>query len=188
MMKSKISQWTARAAARAQIGLALIFAGYGGPDQSAKTPTEKPEWALNLTVDGVPVKFPMEVVDVYLVEDDAYAEAFEIQGQGVTLVGAFPLSIHVDYGDNWDVLKGQAITISSRVDNPRITSESFLDLPIKGRALVTDESFTVEKVPGVYPAPDGHLTLSGTIRLEVKTASGSSSLSGTCAVHAATWG
>jgi hypothetical protein len=153
-----------------------------------KAPAAPPEWALNLTVDGAAVKLPLEIMDVFLVEDHAYPESYEIRGTGVTLVGEFPLTIHVDYGENWQLLKSQPIPISGTLDNPNVASQSTLQLPNIGTANVVGGSFTVDSISGEYAGVEGDLTLAGTIHLELQTQAGPKSVSGTFAVHAVTWG
>lgn len=162
----------------------------GGCEKSTETGSVAPpqEWALDLTVDGAPVKLPLEIMDVFLVEEDQYPETFEMRGAGVTLVGQFPVTIHVDYGENWDRLVGQPIPISGMLDNPNVAPQSTLQLPDLGAAQVVGGSFSVDTVSGEFSGSDGNRTLSGTINLELQTSAGPKSVSGTFAVHAVTWG
>lgn len=169
-------------------GLAFVLTGCGGGEPSAKATKAPPVWALHLTVDGSPVKLPLEVMDVYLVEDNAYAETFEFRGPGVTLAGEFPLTIHVDYGEDWEVLKGQTIPISATGGDRSAPVQSSIELPGLGSAQVTGGSFKVDTIGGQWAGSEGDITLSGKIQIEIKTASGPKTISGTFAAHGVTWG
>lgn len=175
----------------AWIAFGVIITLLGGCDsakEAAVSSGPPPEWALNLTLDSAPLKIPLEVMDVNLVEDDAYAEFFEITGTGVTLVGEFPLNVHVDYGEHWDRLKGQTIIIQSTMDHPAVSPASTIQLPDGTVAEVLGGNFTVQTISGTYAGSDGDITVSGTINLDVNTPGGMKSMSGTFAVHAVTWG
>lgn len=169
--------------------LALVATTIAGCGQgTTPAPVPVPDWVMTLDVDGATVTLPLEVMDVYLVDDNAIPEAFEISGDGITLIGAFPLDVHVDYGENWTVLKGRNIPISATTDNPNTSDQSFITLPDEGVVNVTAGSFEVKSIDGTYGGSDGDMTVSGTVTLDIETDSGSRSVSGTFAVHAVTWG
>ena len=73
----------------------MVACSSGGGSGGA---VDKSEWKLVFTWDGAEVEIPVEHMLVYLVEEeDEYPEVFEIEGDGVTLVGTFPMDSHGGY-------------------------------------------------------------------------------------------
>jgi hypothetical protein len=169
---------------------AALLAGCSeGSPEGGPSPEVKASWALTLKVDGNPVKVPLEILHVYLVEDEKqYPEIFEIQGPGVALVGEFPMDVHVDYGEEWKRLFGKTVAIAPRGGDPRDPKESHLTLPGGEPLKVLGGSFTAEKLTGKWAGSKGDRTLHGRITLRVAAPGGEKTLEGTFAVLAVTWG
>lgn len=147
---------------------------------------DKFEQQLVLSVEGKDVRLPLEKLDVYLVEDEKeHPEIFEMIGPDVTLVGAFPMNIHVDYDENWERMLNRPIKIAPKGGDPREEKESTLALPGQERAAVIDGTFTVTKIG---EGADAKTPLSGTIKLKVKFPGGMKTLEGRFAVLGTTWG
>lgn len=155
---------------------------------SPPAPVEPPEPIdpkLTLAVDGVETDVAITELDIYLVEDSAYPEHFRFEGPGIELVGEFPLDIHVDYGEHWEVLLGRPIAIAHTTDYPRLNGPSRIRLPNLGSVEIVSGTFTVERIGASY---DSDTQLFGTISLTYAGDSGDVTLSGRFAVNASTWG
>src|SRR5262245_39569790 len=113
-----------------------------GRAKSAQAAVENFVQKLVLDVDGKPVELPLEKMDVFLTESDKYPEIFEIHGTGVVLVGTFPKGVKVDYGEDWKVLVGRAVSILPRGGDPREPEESKLTLPGQAPMKVLGGTFT----------------------------------------------
>jgi hypothetical protein len=165
------------------IFVSALSLGCTGNDASDVT---IPEWNLALNIDGGEVRLPLEVFNVYLVDDETYPEDFELLGEGVALVGEFPLDIHVGYGDDWEVLFGKNISIKPYGGFYLEPKNSVITLPGKPVMKVLGGSLIPEKVTGKYADLD--MTLWGRINLLVQTPDGEKNFEGTFAVYCVTWG
>jgi hypothetical protein len=169
------------------IGAAGLLACASGGSKTEKA-AGKETWQLVYTHDGAEVSLPLEQMHIYLVEEeDQYPEVFEITGDGVTLVGSFPMDCHVGYDDNFAVLPGKTITIDA-AGGARDDKMSYVRLADGTRAFVTGGSLMAEKIEGKIDGMDGDRTLSGTFILRVRTGLGEEELSGRFAVHCYTLG
>jgi hypothetical protein len=55
-------------------------------------------------------------MDIYLVDpesEDQWPEVFEIMGEGITLVGSFPMDLRVGYDAELESLLGKTVTVSA---------------------------------------------------------------------------
>ncbi len=145
-------------------------------------------WELVVDIDGTQVKIPLDVMNVYLVEDVAYPETFEILGDGVSLVGKFPIDLHVGYEEDWQKLIDHEITISDSYEGYREIRSSTIILPGREPMTVLGGTLVFDSVTGKYAGRDGDITLAGEVTLRVKTPSGQVDLKGTIAVHGVSWG
>lgn len=171
-----------------RLGIAITLAAFVSGCGSVSLSSSPPSWELKLDMDGKQVTMPLEIMNVYLVEDHQYPEIFEIEGDGVVLVGQFPLDIHVDYEENWKLLIGKEIKISASGGDPRNERNSSIKPPEQKAMKVLGGTFVCEKFSGQYAGRDGDMTLSGKITLRVSTPSGEKTYSGTFAVHCVSWG
>ncbi len=140
------------------------------------------EQRIVLDMEGSSLPLPLEAMDVFLTEDD-WPETFEIRGNGITLVGAFPRNVRVDYEENWPVLIGKPIPIVARGGGENKSSS--LTIPAVGTFRVLGGSFTIERTE---PGYDAKTPLTGRIELRVLGAGGETQLRGTLAVKGTTWG
>lgn len=169
--------------------LALILACAGCGEANLLSISTPPTWEMVLKISGQEVTLPMTLLEVYVTDDYDYPEIYELSGEGITLVGEFPLDIRVDYGETWPALFGQQINILPRYNTYDGPKESYITLPSGQIAEVTGGHFTAESQSGQYAGRDGDLTLSGKITLHLKTGSGEEKIArGTFAVHCMTWG
>jgi hypothetical protein len=145
-----------------------------------------PEWNLTLNVDGGEVRVPLEVFNVYLVEDETFPEVFELLGAGVALVGVFPSDIHVGYGDDWEALFNKSISIKPYGGYYLEPKNSVITLPGKPVMKVLGGFLIAEKVTGKHADLD--MTLWGRVNLLVQTPGGERNFEGTFAVYCVTWG
>ena len=150
---------------------------------SNKTPVSDEPSRLVFQVDGSEVELPVEVMDVYLVEDqDEYPETFQIRGDGLLLVGTFPNDLHVGYGEHWEQMVGRVINIVAEEDVRARPETSVITLPDAAEASVAGGQFIVEKL---NESPRGDSLLSGKITLQVAQGK---ALEGTFTMIAKTWG
>ena len=171
----------------------MVLVGCVGKDEAgrsgdAATPTSE----LRLTVGQEEVSLPLEMMDIFLVEDLAYAETFAMRGPGVLLVGEFPLDIHVDYEANLEALAGREIMLQSsggkRGSQYGQPQASTLTLPGRAPLAVVGGSFVVDETTGPREGVKGDGTLSGRIAIQVQDASGVTTLQGHFSVPVTTWG
>jgi len=147
---------------------------------------------LRLVVGQEEVSLPLEMMDIFLVEGQAYPETFAMRGPRVLLVGEFPLDIHVDYEGNLEALVGREIIVQSsggeRGSEYGQPQASTLTLPGRAPLAVLGGSFVVDETTGPREGVKGDGTLSGRIGIQVQDASGVTTLQGHFAVQATTWG
>ena len=187
---------------RLQIQWALALMGLAGPALSAgcagsgtvesqaaaAQAAARPSWKLQLDWAGSTVEAAIDRMDVYLVDDEKeYPEIFEIAGEDVVLVGEFPMSAHVGYGQDWGNIFGVAIPIRPSGGDPSEPKTSWVRLhgtqvPVSGGTI------TFQKITGTWDGSEGNKTLWGTIELRIPGADGDRTVTGRTATHAVTWG
>lgn len=165
--------------------IALVLAGCLGGEGGVQQAVEEFNQELVIDFDGSGIPVPLESMEVWLTDDPSRPERFEIQGDGIAIVGTFPRDIRVDYDENWQLLIGKSIPISERGGDPRYEKPAVLTVPGVGQFRVVGGSFTVERIE---PGWNGETPLIGRIELRVRAATGEKSLNGTFAVKAMTWG
>ena len=178
--------WAAVAIAVAVVGSKMGCGGGGGTGISAQAVAKaKLTWRLQLEWNGTTVEVPVERMDIYLMEDEHYPEAFEITGEGLALAGNLPLS--VGYDETFDKLVGQTIAINASGGDPG--EPKYSQVTIDGRPIpISSGTFTVERVTGKWAGLEGDKTLWGRIELRIPGADGERAVTGKLAVHAVTWG
>lgn len=179
-----MNRWTA--------ALALLLASCGGSEEETMTKdlaASKATWALQLRVDGADVRIPLEVMNVLLFKDEEYAKehpsVFEIQGEGVSLIGEIPPANDVGYGENWERLFGATLTVKPSGDFHHDPVTSRITLPGKTELKVTGGSLQPSGFKGKWSGSKGNKTLSGKITLRLEDGK---TIEGTFSVHAVTWG
>ena len=144
---------------------------------------------LSLDIDGRRVELPLQTMDVFLVDPDferEYPESFEIIGPDVVLVGKFPMTMRVGYGENFSTLHGKPIAIARETVDAREPKRSSLILPGGGQALVEGGSFIVNRVG---KGQDAKTPIAGTVTLKLRTPGGAErTVNGTFKVRGTTWG
>jgi hypothetical protein len=163
----------------------LIMAGCLGGDDDVRSAVEEFDQELVIDYNGSSIPVPLESMEVWLTEDRSTPERFEIQGDGIAIVGTFPRDIRVDYDENWHLLIGRSIPLSGRGGDPRYEKPAVLTMPGVGQFRVLGGSFTVERI---RPGRNGETPLIGRIELRVRAATGETLLNGTFGVKAMTWG
>ena len=167
-------------------GLSLIVCSPGG--SGTQGAVDKDEWRLVFTRDGAEVELMLEYMHVYLVEEyDEYPEVFEIAGEGVSLVGTFPMACHVGYEDDWAVLLGKSIEVAP-VGGARDDKMSYVQMPDGNKAFVVSGTLVPEELKGKIDGVDGDRTLRGTFMLRIRTGQGEEEIAGRFAVHCLTLG
>jgi hypothetical protein len=148
----------------------------------------RPQWKIQLEWAGSTVDAPLERMNIFVVEnEEAYPEVFEIEGEGAVLVGEFPMSAHVGYGEEWKNIFGVPITISASGGDPREPKTSWVRL--NGvQVPVTGGTIRFEKITGKWDGSEGDKTLWGTIELRIPGADAERTITGRIATHAVTWG
>ncbi len=172
--------------------------GLSGCGQATKDgPATTRDWKIVLKGDGAEHAFPVEIMNIYLVDpdyEDEYPEVFEIEGDGIHLVGAFPLGLRVGYGTDYNVLLDRPITVqiqSQEAADVGVQDKfSHIKFPGDSQRYVKGGKITFTKKSGKYVGKDGDLTLTGTIELKVDGPDGMSvqTYTGTISVHPVTWG
>ena len=148
--------------------------------------TARPSRVLSIEAPGVSVRAPLKVMNVYLFDVSGMREVYEIFGEGVGLFGKLPAN--VGYGEAWERLIGKTIRVdrAGGMDDHR---DSFITLSGGDIAEVLEGGMLVERVSGSTSGQDGDMTLSGKIRLRIRTlVDGDLTVEGTFAVHCVTWG
>ena len=165
--------------------LGMVACSSGGGE---KDTVNKEDWKIVFTYDGAEVELPLEHMHVFLVEDEGqYPEVFEIAGQGVTLVGTFPMDCHVGYEENWPVLFGRSIVVDAN-GGAMDDKISHLQMPDGSKAFVVGGSLLPETLDGKIDGMEGDRTLRGTFTLRVRTSLGEEEIEGRFAVHCMTFG
>jgi len=159
----------------------------GANEQQAAADREKASQTWKLELDGSSDQLALRKMDIYLTEDDDYPEIFEIVGDGVTLVGFFPMDLHVGYEEDFAKLIGKPIPFLPRGGDPREEKTSAvqmngLDYPVVGG------TFTVEKITGKWAGSEGDKTVHGTLELKIPGADGERTVRGRFATNIITWG
>ena len=175
------------------LALTLLCAAGCGMSEEASAAKDressKATWALVLKVDGADVKIPLKVMNVLLFKDEEYAKqnpsVFQIEGNGVHLIGEIAPADNVDYGEHWERLINKMLTIKASGEFHRDPVDSKIALPGTAEIAVTGGTMFVEKFTGKWAGSDGNKTLSGKITIQL---SDGRTLEGTFAVHAVTWG
>lgn len=164
--------------------ISMILADGCGKPSAPSGGTVSAEGKLALIMEGKEVTCPLEVMDVFLVEDEgAYPETFYLKGTGVELAGSFPKDCHVGYGEEWSRILNKTITVEKKA-NPGGEGEIKSHITVSGSVLeIEDGSLTVEKIAGRAPNGAGTV-LEGKITLSVK----GKTIEGTFRVLAKTWG
>jgi hypothetical protein len=155
----------------------------GVEDTAAPLP---PTGEVVLRADGdesTTVEFAIERLNVYLVEDESYPESFEFAGESITLVGKFPLSLHVGYDENWGVLVGKPIPFARSHDLDDASSQ--IHFAGETPCPVTSGAFTIHEVGA---NEDAKTPLRGELWLRCTTPEGERVLRGTFNVKGTTWG
>jgi hypothetical protein len=116
---------------------------------------------------------PIEGLDVFLNDDENVAETFHMHGAGFSLAGTLPSDLHVGYGSNWEVLKGQSANIEPSVED----HQSEL-----GISRVTSGTISFEQVSR---GEDGRSFVSGQVTLHL---SDGRVVHGRFVARAKTWG
>lgn len=170
----------------------LCAAGCGMSDEAAAAKareSSKATWALVLQVGGADVKIPVKAMNVLLFKDEEYAKqnpsVFQIEGDGVQLIGEIAAADNVDYGEHWERLINKTLTIKAAGEFHRDAVDSRITLPGGPEVAVTGGTMFIEKFAGQWSGSEGDKTLSGKISLHL---SDGRTLEGTFAVHAVTWG
>ena len=195
----RISRWRRADVSRVALALVLVASMAGcspgtdsatssSTDSSADVARAKAHWKLQVETDGSKNDIVLDGMDIFLVDDEEqWPEIYEITGPDVTLVGAFPMDLHVGYGAEFEKLIGKSVRIEPHGGDPRDPKNSTVRLagtqvPILGGSL------HFEKVTGKWDGEQGDKTLWGQIQLRVPGASGDRTVRGSFAVHAVTWG
>ena len=111
------------------MAFALLSASCGMADTEATAAAARAKaqenWKLTIQ-DAEPLA--LERLDIYLVEDDSDAEVFKLYGDDVTLVGEFPLSLHVGYEEDFSRLVGKTIALDAEGGDPSDPESAFVTL------------------------------------------------------------
>jgi hypothetical protein len=182
MGSRRMEGWVAAVVAVGVVGMAGCGREPGVED------TAPPAWALTLEIDGQPMSVPLEIMNVFLVEDESENEIFEILGDGVALVGEIPAAAQVGYGERWEALFDRGIPLHTSGGDVREPKQAFVQLPGRGSLRVLGGEIFPEGVSGKMQGIEGDRTLSGRVELRVETDAGPETLRGTFAVHCVTWG
>jgi len=167
----------------------IALAGCSSNEEADRAqPSGRPASELRLIVAQEEVTLPLEMMDIFLAEDYAYPETFEMRGPGILLVGQFPLDVHVGYEANLEVLRGRDIALQPSGGGSFEPKASSLKLPGGARLAVLGGRFVVDESTGPREGVKGDGILSGRISIQVQDASGPTTLEGDFSVPATTWG
>jgi hypothetical protein len=146
-------------------------------------------WAVVVKADGADVRLPLKITNVLLFKDEDDAKTnptvFEVEGDGIHLIGEIPPAANPGYEEDWKKLVGVTLTIKAAGQFHRDPVTSALTLPGKPEVLVTGGTMTVESFSGKWSGSQGDKTLKGKITLTLQDGR---TLQGTFATHAVTWG
>ena len=162
-----------------------VIDGQSGEVEDTASPVPA-SGAVVLYADGAEstaIEFAIELLNVYLVEDESYPETFEFDGEAIKLTGKFPLSLHVGYEENWNVLVGKPIEFARSRDASQ--SSSLIHFAGEAPCPVTSGAFTIHEVGA---SEDAKTALSGELWLRCATPEGERVLRGTFQVKGTTWG
>ena len=111
------------------MAFALLSASCGMADTEATAAAARAKAQENwkLTIENAE-PLALERLDIYLVEDDGDAEVFKLYGDDVTLVGEFPLSLHVGYEEDFSRLVGKTIALDAEGGDPSDPESAFVTL------------------------------------------------------------
>jgi len=165
-----------------------LLVSCGPPPTAVASKSEK--WKLILDVKGQKVELPLEVMYVHLTDDDAYPESFEIKGASINLVGEFPVSLRIGYGEEWEKILNKEIKIMNRVraDYYWIEGPSTITLPGAPMRYISSGTFTIKKISGKMAGIEGDITLSGEVTLNMSVGDDIEQVKGTFAVHGVSLG
>jgi hypothetical protein len=172
----------------ATLALALAACGGSEADAARDRAAAQAGWVLVLKVDGAEVRLPLKAFNVLLFKDDEVAAknptVFEIEGDGVHLIGEIPPAGNPGYSEKWEKLKGLPLAIKASGEFHRETVDS--KITVGGAEVrVTGGTMTVTGISGKWAGSEGDRTLKGTITLTLQDGR---SLQGTFGVNAITWG
>lgn len=160
--------------------------GMADTEATAAAARAKAQETWKLSLDGAE-PLALERMDIYVVEDDSDPEIFKLYGDEVTLVGEFPLSLHVGYEEDFERLLGTTITLDAEGGDPADPESAFVTVD-GTRLSVVGGSLKFEKLTGKWDGSEGDKTLWGTVELQVGGDDGQRTLRGSVAVHVVTWG
>ena len=142
---------------------------------------------VTLKIDGKDVTIPVEVMDIYLVDNhpDKYPETFHLHGESFAVAGSFPLDLRVGYGEDFTQMLERSVSIQETY-NPdgHEDIDSYVDLPGGSSHYITGGTITVNKVLGPNPNGAGSV-LEGKISLDLES---KGTVDGTFRFLAKTWG
>lgn len=170
------------------LGIGTGCGGDSEEDAAQAREAARAGWLLTLKVDGADVRLPLKAMNVLLYKDGEHAAknptVFEIEGDGVHLLGEIPPAGNPGYEEEWKKLVGQSLAIKASGDFHRDPVESKITL---GGAVVsvTGGTMIVRSVSGRFAGSEGDRTLKGTITLTLQDGR---TLEGTFGVHGITWG
>ncbi|HZE96675.1 MAG TPA: hypothetical protein VE981_06600 [Planctomycetota bacterium] len=177
---------------KALIPIALLMAACGGgseEDAARDRAAAASTWALAIKLEVIDVRIPVEAMNVLLFKDEEVAKStptvFEVQGQGVSLIGEIPPAANPGYDEKWEKLIGVPLTIKSMGDFGRDVVESHLGMAGKLEMKISSGTMTVDSISGKWSGSQGDKTLKGRITLTLQDGR---TLQGTFATHALTWG
>jgi hypothetical protein len=187
--RSRFSAWLHRSAALLSLIAVVALSGCAGKDGADQTDhSGKVTSELRLIVAREEVAIPLEMMDIFLVEDDAYPETFEMRGRGVLLVGEFPLDVHVGYEANLAALRGRDIALQPSGGGRGDPQASVLTLPGGRQLAVLGGWFVVDESSGPREGVKGDGVISGRISIQVQDEAGATTLEGSFCTQATTWG
>lgn len=183
MKFSTLFRWTVVVVLAVVVARGAVRSRQGGEDAAPPVP----ELAQQIVLQGEEgqVPFTVERLNVYLTEDEKYPEAFEFEGEDISLVGLLPTGLRVGYDDNWKALTGHTIPFSRSLDDATADSGSHLRIPGESLLPVTGGEFTIQEVG---EGADAKTPLAGEIRVRCLTPAGEREYRGTFRVRGTTWG
>ena len=178
------------------LGVLLLFLALCGCSRHVATEADtidqdvakaQATWKLSLGTEGTTSELPLVAMDIYLVDDpEQWPEIFEISGPEVTLVGAFPMDLHVGHETAFQRLIGKSVAIDAHGGDPHDPKNSRVRLGGSDMPVLSG-TVTFERVSGKWAGEQGDQTLWGRVELRVPGAAGDRMVRGSFAVHAVTW-